>query len=275
MLQLKLPGSYNHLRIMIPSSMVHIETVIHDMLFPYASYSNILTNEHAYDISVTPKIICLSISGRLTRSFNYSSEHDAYKILIDIIRNCFHIDDNHLYLHGSVIKHCDKTYLLLAPSCTGKSTLSMYLHTLKNFECITDDLAIIDMNHIQIIPISKYIHIRDNALKLFDANIVDHFSYNNFLGRYQYPLKKYSFDERYNLTAVLLLQRKEGANSIHLDERSQMDILYNCFLPSQVKQNVINSIKLSRCVRTWRLEYETLDQALTLIQSIFDKTYVS
>jgi len=271
MLSINLPGSHNCLRIHLPASMVHIETAIFDMLFPYASYSQLTNNAPSLDVSITQNQVLLSASENLIRTFDYCSDYNAYKIIIDIIRNCVHIDDRYFYLHGSVIKHCEKTYLLIAPSGTGKSTLSMFLHTMEDYECITDDLAIIDMNNVQIVPISKCIHIRNNALKFFDTGIVDHFSHNKFLGRYEHPLMEHSFNERYNLTAVLSLRRKGGANSINLEECSQMDILYNCYSPSQVKQNVINSIKLSRCVRTWRLEYETLEQAHELIQSIFDK----
>ncbi len=70
--------------------------------------------------------------------------------------------------HGAAIEHDGKAYVFLAPTTSGKTTLTSYL-TNKGFNYITDDCVIINKNNYNIIPSITPIHLREGGLQVLKS----------------------------------------------------------------------------------------------------------
>ena len=153
----------------------------------------------------------------------------------------------------------------------GKSTLSLFLHALDEFECFSDDLIIINLQNLQIRPMSRYVHIRESAIALMGHNTLGKLTYNKLVDRYQYPLSHNRFNKENKVNGIFILDRKEFANSVSKITGPQVEILNNSYLPYQLRKNVVNAVILSNHTDVWRIEYSTLIQAYQLIKHICDQ----
>lgn len=70
-----------------------------------------------------------------------------------------------LVLHGCAARKDNKTYVFLAPSMSGKTSLLFYL-IYNGFKAISDDLLFIDVETGLLFPYKKPVGIRENALNI-------------------------------------------------------------------------------------------------------------
>lgn len=66
-------------------------------------------------------------------------------------------------LHGAAIEHNHQAYLFLAPTTTGKTTLTSYLTT-QGFGYITDDCVLLDRETFTIHPYTTPLHLRSGGV---------------------------------------------------------------------------------------------------------------
>lgn len=112
------------------------------------------------------------ISFRITRRdqgyiFSYpEGSHYTETPLLDIGRYISQkttLKDDILALHGAALEYNGQAYVFLAPTTTGKTTLTSYLSS-SGFGYITDDCVIIDRNDFKVHPYSTPIHLRDGGV---------------------------------------------------------------------------------------------------------------
>ena len=70
-----------------------------------------------------------------------------------------------MVLHGCAARKDNKTYVFLAPSMSGKTSLLFYL-IYNGFKAISDDLLFIDVKTGLLFPYKKPVGIRENALNV-------------------------------------------------------------------------------------------------------------
>ena len=75
------------------------------------------------------------------------------------------LKDEILALHGASLEYNGQAYIFLAPTTTGKTTLTSYLSSL-GFGYITDDCVIIDRNDFKVYPYNTPIHLRDGGTEV-------------------------------------------------------------------------------------------------------------
>lgn len=68
-------------------------------------------------------------------------------------------------LHGAALEKGNKAILFLAPTLTGKTTLTSYL-TSRGCGYITDDCILIDKNTLKIHPFTLPLHLREGGYRL-------------------------------------------------------------------------------------------------------------
>lgn len=89
-------------------------------------------------------------------------------IISHLIAENKRFSDNIWALHGAAIEHQGKAHLLLAPTTTGKTTLTAYL-VHKGMSYITDDCILLERENKLIHPVSTPLHIRENGLKILSS----------------------------------------------------------------------------------------------------------
>lgn len=77
--------------------------------------------------------------------------------------------DEEIYaLHGGAVEWEGKASMLLAPTTSGKSTLTSYL-TSRGFGYISDDCILLDRTSFEIYPYTTPIHLRSGGLRVLEA----------------------------------------------------------------------------------------------------------
>ena len=269
MLTIGLPCSINKFSLNVCRECKPISDELYSLFYPYATYDEYVQSS-MYDVvfDVEKDNISVVIGNDVIYSHSYSVLFDAYRKIVSIIRDNTILKENYCLLHGATIAYDTSAYLLLAESQMGKSTLSMFMHMTNEFECIGDDVVIIDMRNFQIYPISKYIHIRENAIDLIGTNMLATLTYNSLIDRYQYRLYDHRFNKEFIVKGIFILDRKESANRVNRVGSPYTEIIHNSFLPFQLRNNVVNSVLLSNRIDVWRSEYSTLVQAYQHIKQI-------
>lgn len=74
-------------------------------------------------------------------------------------------DPQVLALHGGAIEWRKKSFIFLAPTTAGKTTLTTYLTTC-GFGYITDDCILLDRSKMTVYPYATPLHLRDGGLRV-------------------------------------------------------------------------------------------------------------
>lgn len=78
-------------------------------------------------------------------------------------------DDCVFAMHGAAVEHSGKAYLFLAPTLSGKTTLTSYLSS-SGFGYITDDCVLLDRESFNVYPYNTPIHLRSGGLSVLEKN---------------------------------------------------------------------------------------------------------
>ena len=71
-------------------------------------------------------------------------------------------DESIFAMHGAAVEHNGEAYLFLAPTNSGKTTLTTYL-TMRGFSYITDDCILMDRSNFTVYPHANPIHLRSDG----------------------------------------------------------------------------------------------------------------
>jgi len=124
------------------------------------------------------------------------------------------IKDDILALHGAALEYNREAYIFLAPTTTGKTTLTSYLSS-SGFGYITDDCVIIDRNDFKVHPYSTPIHLRDGGVEVLKK-----------LGAFPIGVKTVeegSFSRRHVYTPLNMISEAIPLKRIYFIERNETE----------------------------------------------------
>ena len=135
----------------------------HALKAKYGNYISITPNSTVVDISI--------LKQNDTYVFRYfTDEHRCDAPLLEIDHYLTHHTNFHpdiFALHGAAVEYRDKCFLLLAPTGSGKTTLTAYL-TSNGFGYLTDDCILINRSDLTIFPFTTPLHIRNGGLQVLE-----------------------------------------------------------------------------------------------------------
>ena len=126
-------------------------------------------------------------------------------------------DDNVFALHGAAIEWGGKSYVFLAPTTTGKTTLASYLiHC--GFGYLTDDCVLLDRKSCMVYPFSMPLHLRDGGANVLEAYYalpkdLSRLVERNGIDRYVYTPKN-TIDCAIPLGEIFFLERTRAENAV-------------------------------------------------------------
>ena len=94
---------------------------------------------------------------------NYCITRHPLQAIEEILHAHRTFPPNIFALHGAAIEHNRQAYLFLAPTTTGKTTLTSYLTT-QGFGYITDDCVLLDRETFTIHPYTTPLHLRSGGV---------------------------------------------------------------------------------------------------------------
>ena len=262
LLKIDLPGAKITFLIEDLSEKQIINKILEQTFFPYAimlskrdtilsSYIHIKTD--GYILNIRKQIErCTNITMQMNSIF------ETFKIILTIIRENFLITDDYCYLHGSATIFQGYPCLFLAETGTGKSTLSVHWD-LNNHMCLTDDLIILEKKYYKICPISRYANIREAGVSLLGKKSC-YLQYNELTRRYEYLLSPKRFHKEHNIKHIFILHRGCPQPKICLANNPFDSISHNAYLPYQIKNNVLSSLKISNDYPIYDVFYNTFDE---------------
>jgi len=126
-------------------------------------------------------------------------------------------DDIIFALHGAAIEWGGKSYVFLASTTTGKTTLTSYL-----IHCgcryLTDDCVLLDRKSHMVYPFSMPIHLREGGVNVLEAynalpEDLSRLVERNGIYRYVYTPKN-TIDCAVTLGEIFFLERTENENAV-------------------------------------------------------------
>lgn len=113
------------------------------------------------------------ITATKTSDNSYLIEHSGGKTITDnplreideIFFNTTMYDNSVIALHGAAVEFNGYAYIFLAPTTTGKTTLTAYL-TNSDFGYITEDCILIDRQTLTVYPYNCPVHLRSGGVEV-------------------------------------------------------------------------------------------------------------
>ena len=268
MIKIKLPGSKNIFIINDLCNSKSIENEFFNTFYPYVTEVTNSISNIRWDILIEKNDENIRVKNRNNGwkilDADILSLFDCYKTVYSIIRENLQLDDEYCFLHGSAILIDNILCLFLSETGMGKSTLSVYFD-INGYNCLTDDLIILDKKRYVIYPISKYAHIRKEGLYLFQKN-TDLLIYNGLIDRYEYQLAEKRFENECKVKYIFILHRGYLKTELRSCDNAFECILENMFLPYQIKGNILSSAKISCDYNIYSALYGDLDSLLKEIR---------
>jgi len=134
----------------------------------------------------------------------------------DILFETTVYDEKILPLHGAAVEYGRRAYIFLAPTTSGKTTLTAYL-TYKGFGYITEDTALVDKNTFEIYPYSCPIHLRTGGievLKKYGINIQDIKNFKTHAGTRHIYTPKNCVTTKIPFGRIFFIERSDTENRI-------------------------------------------------------------
>ena len=204
--------------LLLPSQTTFSITTNSDSLIHllYLKYGNYLSNHFHIadlDISVIEKKQSFTISTKY-----YSC--DTLQPLNEIDRYIFDhttYDSSFLALHGAAVEYEGVAYLFLAPTTSGKTTLTSYLTNL-GFGYLTDDCILLNKQSFHIHPFTTPIHLRKGGLTVLnrlgiELKEVQHLKEHENTERFVYSPKK-CITTPIPLKTIFFIKRTENENCL-------------------------------------------------------------
>lgn len=145
-----------------------IENIYEDLVLKYGRYAIVCCE----NINKYNTIKAYSEENGYTVKYQNKVYHvpSAIQAIIELIGKDRKYDESVYAMHGAAIEKDGKAYLFLAPTGTGKTTLTAYL-TLNGFNYITDDCILVDKTDLTVPPCSTPIQMRSGGVEVLQSNI--------------------------------------------------------------------------------------------------------
>lgn len=154
-------GTYDYC-INIPLYRTYLQ-IITDVNNIAKAFDMIKSNDPVLGESIVITIRFLGYWSVNINDYEYKLFHecDVFVIVQETIENAYKSFINELIiLHGSAVAKKEKTFVFIAPTKTGKSTLSAYMKS-KGYTSLSDDMVVIEKVTGRIIPVPHFHILRD------------------------------------------------------------------------------------------------------------------
>lgn len=190
--------------------------------------------------------------------------------LEDILFNTTTFSENIIALHGAAIEYNGYSYVFLAPTTTGKTTLTAYLTHLR-FGYITEDCVLVDKNNLVIYPYTCPIHLRwggIDVLNKYGINIENlEFLDDPVSSRYVYTPKN-SVQNSTPLKKIFFISRHKKENKIisMTASESVRALLQSSITVPQLTSDYIKSITDISKTGCSKLKYSDMEYVAKVIK---------
>ena len=146
----------------------NVENLYEDLTLKYGRYATVCYE----DINIYNTIKAYSEENKYTVKYQNKVYHvpSVIQVIIELIGKDRKYDESVYAMHGAAIEKDGEAYLFLAPTGTGKTTLTAYL-TLNGFNYITDDCILVDKTDLTVSPCSTPIQMRSGGFEVLQSNI--------------------------------------------------------------------------------------------------------
>lgn len=262
MLLIDLPCCSNVIAIMCDDNYMCIQNELYNAYYPYGKL--IKKDEIPIDslkIFVESGMLFIYHPRICPQRMQFNGLYDAYKKLINIIRDHLCLKTGWCLLHGCAIDVHGQVVILLGRSGAGKTTFGVFMDTVEECSCLSDDLIILNFDTLRIYPISRTAHLRQEAIMYVDAK----HTYNPFLHRYEYEYLGNRFQNEYYLHSLFFLHRNDLISRVEKKSNVHMSLLENMYLPYQISANMTSALRISEKIPGFDLYYSNLNDAYNAI----------
>ncbi|MBQ8393748.1 MAG: hypothetical protein IJX51_08320 [Clostridia bacterium] len=241
------------------------ENIYKGLILKYGKYATIYTREEAPDNTIEAYTNENSYIVKYKNEIHYVTS--AVQAIIELIGKDRKYDESVYAMHGAAIEKDGQAYLFLAPTGTGKTTLTAYL-TLKGFGYITDDCILVSKADLTVFPCSTPIQMRSGGVEVLQSDIPD-FNielkqvsdrYALFPNRYverTLPIKEIFFIKRTDINEIRELSSME---------KNQL-LLKSSLTEHKLNVEILRFISKLSKVKCSELKYKDLEYVLRVINN--------
>ena len=186
---------------------------LESLCLQYGGYICDTASQNPYRITVKKE----KNSGYIFKHTAGKSVTDKPLLLFDdILFETTVYDEKILPLHGAAVEYGGRAYIFLAPTTSGKTTLTAYL-THNGLGYITEDTAIVDKNTFEIYPYPCPVHLRAggiDVLKKYGINIPDIKILETHAGTRHIYTPENCVTTKIPLGRIFFIERSESENRI-------------------------------------------------------------
>ncbi len=187
----------------------------------------------------------------------------------DIIYENTQYSSSVIALHGAAVEYHRNAYIFIAPTTSGKTTLTSYL-TQTGMGYITDDCVLIDRANLSIIPVVTPIHLREGGLNVLTSLNIDlpeleHIQ-NETINRYVY-LPKNCILSPLPIAEIYFIFRNENENVMEemTNITAVMQLMKSVMVPYQITDSYMNIFKQIAEKGCAKIQYKDLEYVHSLI----------
>ncbi|MGL5381777.1 hypothetical protein [Clostridium sp.] len=173
--------------------------------------------------------------------------------------------DEYCIFHGGGIGKNGKSYGIIAPTTTGKSTfITCLVH--KGYEYISDDYIFVDRKNYSMRTFKMPISLRSKELfgDLINDKIISK-GYNPLTGQNNYLVsdyKEHNTQDKYPFSSALFISR-EGDNSLKEISKGELykNLIFNLKNTKHLEKDIETIAEICKSVRGYKLTYNNLKYA--------------
>lgn len=143
--------------------------------------------------------------------------NSAYQEIEQILFETSKYDDHIFALHGAAIEWRDMAYLCLAPTMSGKSTLTSFLVN-QGFGYLTDDCILLDRNNFLVYPFSTPIQLRNGGIEIlrekYSDSMFDVQSWSDGISEHYAHLPHNIIETPVPLAKIFFIKRTDSENKV-------------------------------------------------------------
>lgn len=203
----------------------------------------------------------------------YFNNSNLLHIVFMNIRDNLSFEDGWNAYHGTVVNLEGKNYLFMGESGAGKTTLVTYLLNACGAHIFTEDIVIINYFKNQVSPLIRPLYLRNAGYELLIKHHVK-------LEGKASPVSEYGIDRiRYipneaqaakyscSIDFCVILQIDRAAAKIY-PHHDINHLVYNSYLHTSGVKNIKSSLRLSKIIPLYRMQYYGFSKVYEMLRSL-------
>lgn len=182
-----------------------------------AKYGAYIFEDELEDTSLLIKAIKHTSEYELLFNGHFFRVISAYQEIERILYENTKYDDHILALHGAAIEWGNMAYLFLAPTMSGKTTLTSFLVN-QGFGYLTDDCILLDQNNFLVHPFSTPIQLRNGGKNIlrekYGYSMFDCRSWSDGISEHYAYLPRNIIETPVPLARIFFITRTDSENKV-------------------------------------------------------------